>query len=48
MSSIQRDVGPVLAKNPSGPITSSLLPKLRATNDKIDDINNLVNLSKKK
>ncbi|TWW69236.1 Envoplakin 210 kDa cornified envelope precursor protein [Takifugu flavidus] len=48
MSSIQRDVGPVLAKNPSGPITSSLLPKMRATNDKIDDINNLINLSNKK
>lgn len=47
MSSIQRDVGPILAKN-SGPIISSLLPKLRDTHDKIDDINNLINLSNKK
>lgn len=48
MVSIQRNVGPVLEKNPSGPIASSLLPKLRATHDKIDDINNLIILSNKK
>lgn len=48
MSSIQRDVEPVLAKNPSGPKTLSLPLKLRATHDKIDDINNLISLSNKK
>lgn len=47
-SVVQREVEPILAKKPLGPTASSLPPKLRATNDKIDDINTLINLYNKK
>lgn len=45
-ASIQREVDS--AKKPLGPTTSSLVPKLRATSGKIDDINTLINLYENK
>nr|XP_046271944.1 envoplakin-like [Scatophagus argus] len=47
-SAIQRDTVPILAKKPLGPTASSLPPKLSATNDKLDDINTLMELYNKK
>lgn len=48
MSAVQSEIEPILAKKPLGPIASSLPPKLRATNDKIEDVNTLMNLYNKK
>lgn len=45
-AAIQREVDS--AKKPLGPATSSLVPKLRATSGKIDDINTLINLYENK
>lgn len=45
-AAIQREVDS--AKKPLGPTTSSLVPKLRATSGKIDDINTLINLYENK
>ncbi|XP_068193776.1 envoplakin [Antennarius striatus] len=47
-SAVQRELGPVLAKNPLGPIASTLPSKLRSTSDKFDDINSLIDLHNKK
>lgn len=48
MSGIQRKIEPILAKKPLGPTASSLPPKLRATNDKIDELDTLLQLYNKK
>lgn len=48
MSVIQREIEPILAKKPLGPTASSLPPKLRATNDKIDELDTLLQLYNKK
>lgn len=48
MSVIQRETEPILAKKPLGPTTSSLPPKLRATTDKIDELDTLLQLYNKK
>lgn len=45
-AAIQREVDS--AKKPLGPTTSSLVPKLRATSGKIDDINTLISLYENK
>lgn len=47
-AAVQREVDSLLAKKTVGPTTSSLVPKLRATNDKIEDINTLLNLYENK
>ncbi|XP_041812283.1 envoplakin-like [Chelmon rostratus] len=47
-SAVQRQMEPILAKKPLGPTTSTLPPKLSATNKKIDDINTLIDLYNKK
>ncbi|XP_073350769.1 envoplakin [Pagrus major] len=47
-AAVQREMGPILAKKPLGPTTSSLPPKLSAVNNKIDDINTLIDLYSKK
>ncbi|XP_018554124.1 envoplakin [Lates calcarifer] len=47
-SGIQREMEPILAKKPLGP-TASILPlKLSAANNKIDDLNTLIDLYNKK
>uniref|UniRef100_A0A3Q3WJ87 Uncharacterized protein n=1 Tax=Mola mola TaxID=94237 RepID=A0A3Q3WJ87_MOLML len=45
---IQREMEPILTKKPLGPTTSSLPLKLSATNDKLDDVNTIINLYSKK
>ncbi|XP_070837780.1 envoplakin [Chaetodon trifascialis] len=45
---VQREMEPILAKKPLGPTTSTLPPKLSATNKKIDDINELIGVYNKK
>lgn len=45
-AAIQREVES--AKPPAGAATSSLVPKLRATSEKVEDINTLVNLYENK
>ncbi|XP_041672847.1 envoplakin [Cheilinus undulatus] len=47
-SAVQREIEPILAKKPLGPTTSTLPVKLRAANNKIDDINTLLDLYNKK
>ncbi|XP_068606002.1 envoplakin [Brachionichthys hirsutus] len=47
-SAVQRELAPVLAKTPLGPIASTLASKLRSTSDKIDDVNALLDLYDKK
>uniref|UniRef100_A0A671TZQ2 Envoplakin-like n=1 Tax=Sparus aurata TaxID=8175 RepID=A0A671TZQ2_SPAAU len=47
-AAVQREMGPILAKKPPGPTASSLPPKLSAINNKIDDINTLIDLYNKK
>ncbi|XP_077940723.1 envoplakin b [Gasterosteus aculeatus] len=47
-SAIQREMEPILAKKPLGPIASTLPLKLSAANNKIDNINTLLNLYSKK
>ncbi|KAM3598572.1 uncharacterized protein V6R79_019854 [Siganus canaliculatus] len=47
-AAIQRELEPLLAKKPLGPITSSLPFKLNAAGNKIDDINTLTDLYTKK
>ncbi|RVE69125.1 hypothetical protein OJAV_G00074690 [Oryzias javanicus] len=47
-SSIQRQLDPILAKKPLGPTASILPPKLNSTNNKIDNIETLINLYNKK
>ncbi|XP_069557355.1 envoplakin [Brachyistius frenatus] len=47
-SAIQREMDPILAKKPQGPTTSSLPPKLSAADNKINDLNTLLNLYNKK
>ncbi|XP_045899515.1 envoplakin isoform X2 [Micropterus dolomieu] len=47
-AAVQREMEPILAKKPLGPIASTLPPKLSATNNKIDDINTLIDLYNKK
>uniref|UniRef100_UPI0037E77371 envoplakin n=1 Tax=Semicossyphus pulcher TaxID=241346 RepID=UPI0037E77371 len=47
-SAVQREMEPLLAKKPLGPTTSTLPVKLSATNNKIDDINTLLDLYNKK
>ncbi|CAJ1075760.1 envoplakin [Xyrichtys novacula] len=47
-SAVQREMEPVLAKKPLGPTASYLPIKLRATTNKIDDINTLLDLYNKK
>ncbi|TKS91521.1 Envoplakin 210 kDa cornified envelope precursor protein p210 [Collichthys lucidus] len=45
---IQREMEPILAKKPLGPAASTLPPKLTAANNKIDDINAIMDLYSKK
>ncbi|KAM7386381.1 hypothetical protein PAMA_009143 [Pampus argenteus] len=45
---VQREMEPVLAKKPLGPITSTLPLKLSAANNKINDIDTLIDLYNKK
>ncbi|KAM6913834.1 envoplakin-like [Lycodopsis pacificus] len=47
-SAIQREMEPILAKKPLGPISSTLALKLTAANNKIDNINTLLDLYNKK
>lgn len=47
-SAIQREMEPILAKKPLGPITSTLPLKLSAATNKINDINTLIDLYNKK
>ncbi|KAK5856784.1 hypothetical protein PBY51_008354 [Eleginops maclovinus] len=47
-NALQREMEPILAKKPLGPTASSLPLKLSAANNKIDDINNFIDLYKKK
>ncbi|XP_074553494.1 envoplakin [Halichoeres trimaculatus] len=47
-SAIQREMEPILAKTPLGPSASTLPVKLSAANNKIDDINTLLELYNKK
>ncbi|XP_031726665.1 envoplakin-like [Anarrhichthys ocellatus] len=47
-SAIQREMEPILAKKPLGPISSTLALKLTAANNKIDNINTLLGLYNKK
>ncbi|XP_073350176.1 envoplakin-like [Pagrus major] len=47
-AAVQREMGPILAKKPLEPTASSLPPKLSAINNKIDDINTLIDLYTKK
>lgn len=47
-AAIQREMEPILAKKPLGPTASTLPVKLSATNNKIDDINTLIDLYNKK
>ncbi|XP_029294129.1 LOW QUALITY PROTEIN: envoplakin-like [Cottoperca gobio] len=47
-SAVQRDMEPVLAKKPLGPTASTLPHKLSAANNKLDDINTLIDLYNKK
>ncbi|KAM9346768.1 envoplakin [Symphorus nematophorus] len=47
-SAVQREMEPILAKKPLGPIASTLPLKLSDTNNKIDDINTFIDLYKKK
>lgn len=48
MSVVKSEIEPFLAKKPLGPIASSLPPKLRATSDKIEDVNTLLTLYNEK
>ncbi|XP_040918385.1 envoplakin [Toxotes jaculatrix] len=45
---VQREMEPILAKKPLGPIASTLPLKLSAANNKIDDISTLIDLYDKK
>lgn len=45
-ASIQRELDS--ARKPLGPVAAALVPKLRATGDKIEDINALVSLYENK
>ncbi|XP_054464216.1 envoplakin [Anoplopoma fimbria] len=47
-SAIQREMEPILAQKPLGPISSTLPLKLSAANNKIDNINTLIDLYNKK
>ncbi|KAK5619389.1 hypothetical protein CRENBAI_004552 [Crenichthys baileyi] len=47
-SAIQREVDPILVKKPLGPKASMLPPKLSDANNKIHDINTLIDLYNKK
>ncbi|XP_029014275.1 envoplakin [Betta splendens] len=47
-SAIQREMDPILAKIPLGPNASSLPPKLSTANNKINDLNSLLDLYNKK
>ncbi|KAM3863826.1 envoplakin [Diretmus argenteus] len=47
-AAVQREMEPILAKKPLGPIASTLPVKLSAANNKFDDINTLADLYKKK
>ncbi|KAF6722971.1 Envoplakin [Oryzias melastigma] len=47
-SSIQRQLDPILAKKPLGPTASILPPKLNSTDNKIENIETLMNLYNKK
>ncbi|XP_034568149.1 envoplakin [Notolabrus celidotus] len=47
-SAVQREMEPILAKKPLGPTASTLPVKLNTTNNKIDDINALLDLYNKK
>lgn len=47
-SAVQRDMDPILAKKPLGPTTATLPHKLSAANNKINDINTLIDLYNKK
>lgn len=47
-SVIQTEMHPILAKKPLGPTASSLPPKLKATSERFDDLNTLINLYNKK
>ncbi|CAK6960372.1 envoplakin [Scomber scombrus] len=47
-SAVQREMEPILAKKPLGPITSTLPTKLSTAKNKIDDINTLNELYNKK
>ncbi|XP_044038320.1 envoplakin-like [Siniperca chuatsi] len=47
-SAVQREMDPILAKKPLGPTASTLPLKLSAANNKIDDINTLIDLYNKK
>ncbi|XP_033982963.1 envoplakin-like [Trematomus bernacchii] len=47
-NALQREMEPILAKKPLGPTASSLPLKISAANNKIDDINNFIDLYKKK
>uniref|UniRef100_A0A3Q1ECZ4 Envoplakin-like n=1 Tax=Acanthochromis polyacanthus TaxID=80966 RepID=A0A3Q1ECZ4_9TELE len=47
-SAIQREMDPILAKKPLGPNASVMPPKLSAANNKIHDLNALIDLYNKK
>lgn len=47
-SAVQREMEPILAKKPLGPTASTLPLKLSTANNKIDDINTLMDLYNKK
>ncbi|XP_072225362.1 envoplakin [Leuresthes tenuis] len=47
-SAIQREMDPILSKKPLSPTASALPVKLTAANNKIDDINHLIDLYNKK
>ncbi|XP_059203216.1 envoplakin [Centropristis striata] len=47
-SALQREMEPILAKKPLGPMASTLPLKLSTANNKIDDINTLIELFNKK
>lgn len=47
-SAVQREMEPILAKKPLGPITSTLPTKLNTAKNKADDINTLIELYDKK
>ncbi|XP_053194815.1 envoplakin [Scomber japonicus] len=47
-SAVQREMEPILAKKPLGPVTSTLPTKLNTAKNKADDINTLIELYDKK
>uniref|UniRef100_A0A3B4ZBM4 Envoplakin-like n=1 Tax=Stegastes partitus TaxID=144197 RepID=A0A3B4ZBM4_9TELE len=47
-AAVQREMDPILAKKPLGPMASALPPKLSAADKKIHDLNTLIDLYNKK